>query len=203
MAPPAPRTPRFRVIDPAVTDLAESYVVNECETTVALPGFDGWRVDARLERDAGQLIVTQVRVYCDRWWEQYPHATDVPKTTRRVTTTLLDAVSLREIELLANAEFQRRGLSERVRSPSKGRKRTDLDLARWARSYADLVAAGDPHPNATLKKRHRMETEAVAEIIRKCRGRGLLTRPSGGSAAGRAGGELTPKAIELLKGDEQ
>ena len=195
--------PPFRVMDPAVNDLAEPYVVNVCETTVALPGFDGWRVNARLERDAGQLIVTEVRVYCDRWWEQIDNATDVPNTTRRVTTTVLDAVSLREIELLANVEFQRRGHSGRVASPTKARHRTDLDLARWARSYADLVASGDARPNATLAKRHRMESEAVAEIIRKCRGRELLTRPSGGSVAGRAGGELTPKAIALLEGSEQ
>jgi DNA-binding IscR family transcriptional regulator len=51
------------------------------------------------------------------------------------------------------------------------------------------------HPVAELAARHHLSASQVRNLVHACRNRGMLTA----SPPGRAGGELTGRAIELLK----
>jgi hypothetical protein len=72
----------------------------------------------------------------------------------------------------------------------------DVRLAGWAAEYAHLIAKGSRHVLKDLIALHPEEgsTDRIRDLIHEARQRGLLTK----GKQGRAGGSLTPKAIELL-----
>ena len=87
--------------------------------------------------------------------------------------------------------------TEHERRP--GRKgHPDIYYARYALAY--VRAYRDPatshKPNAVVGKRKNESTQFVSDTIVKARRRGLLTDPPG---PGQPGGELTEKAIKLLR----
>lgn len=94
----------------------------------------------------------------------------------------------------------------RRRRPGR-RGRTDSYYLVWAVAYVERLAAGSRRPVKDLTERppkvirgYVSDGEATSEatvrdIIHQARVRGLLT----GSPAGRPGGELTPKATQMLK----
>jgi DNA-binding IscR family transcriptional regulator len=53
------------------------------------------------------------------------------------------------------------------------------------------------HPVDDLASRHNLSASQIRNLMHACRRRGMLTA----SPPGRAGGELTPRAIALLKED--
>jgi hypothetical protein len=79
------------------------------------------------------------------------------------------------------------------------RGRTDLEYAKVAREYADLVAAGDEGPVLTLAKRLIAAESTIRNQLTEARKRGLLTS----TRPGRAGGRLTARATRILKDAEQ
>jgi hypothetical protein len=81
-------------------------------------------------------------------------------------------------------------VSERV-----GRRgRDDLYYARWAAEYADALTRS-PNPVAELAGQHHLSASQVRNLVHACRKKEMLTA----APAGRAGGELTARAIKLLK----
>jgi hypothetical protein len=81
-------------------------------------------------------------------------------------------------------------VSERV-----GRRgRDDRFYARWAAEYADAFSRSS-HPVAEMASRHSLSPSQVRNLVYACRRRGMLTA----APSGRAGGELTARAIGLLK----
>lgn len=68
--------------------------------------------------------------------------------------------------------------------------------ARWAAAYADALARS-PQPVADLAARHNLSPSQIRNLMHACRRRGMLTA----SPPGRAGGELTQRAVQLLKED--
>lgn len=69
----------------------------------------------------------------------------------------------------------------------------DLYYARWARRY--VVARERPSPVQRLSKRHHLSVSQIRNILYEARQRELLTD----SLKGKAGGDLTDKAIALLE----
>jgi hypothetical protein len=81
-------------------------------------------------------------------------------------------------------------VSERV-----GRRgRADRFYARWAAEYVGAFARSG-HPVAEMAARHNLSPSQVRNLVYACRQRGMLTA----SPPGRAGGELTARAVELLR----
>jgi hypothetical protein len=83
--------------------------------------------------------------------------------------------------------------SERKRRGRPGR--SDYDYARLASKYVDAIARGSRYPVKDLAKSESYSASHVRDAIHTARERGLLTRTA---AKGRAGGELTKKAIAVL-----
>jgi hypothetical protein len=82
--------------------------------------------------------------------------------------------------------------------PRAGRRGPKVDLVRSARICADYLtacAAGSRSPAADAARRHDMTPVAVRAVLKRARTRdGLMTRQT----QGKAGGELTPRAEEIL-----
>jgi hypothetical protein len=76
------------------------------------------------------------------------------------------------------------------------RGRDDLYYARWAAAYVGALARSG-RPVEDLAARHNLSASQIRNLMYACRRRGMLTA----SPRGRAGGELTPRAVALLKED--
>jgi hypothetical protein len=74
------------------------------------------------------------------------------------------------------------------------RGRDDLYYARWAAEYADALTRSG-NPVAEMAGRHHLSASQVRNLVHACRKRKMLTA----APPGRAGGELTARAIELLR----
>jgi hypothetical protein len=70
----------------------------------------------------------------------------------------------------------------------------DIHYALVAAEYVRHL--GEPKPLARLAKELPLEASQVRSILYEARRRGLLTDPT---VPGRAGGELTPKALDILR----
>ena len=76
-----------------------------------------------------------------------------------------------------------------------------------AARYVELLHEGDTKPIKTLAKELGLRPEQVRDLVRRCRDKELLTKipghPTSRRGAGIAGGELTDKALMLIKeGDD-
>lgn len=84
--------------------------------------------------------------------------------------------------------------SDRPRPGSAGRG--DHRYAAVAAVYVDLLDAGDPSPVVTMASVLHLSVKTVRNLLYKAREKGLLTS----AGRGRAGGQLTDKAKEILDG---
>jgi hypothetical protein len=80
-----------------------------------------------------------------------------------------------------------------LRRPGR-RGRVDHYYAALAAMYVDLVQRGSSRPNVELAETLCVNTQTVTNQLYEARKRGLLTQ----AAQGRAGGELTDKARQIL-----
>ena len=185
----------------------------------------GWVGAYRLMVKAGRLIVAEVRLLPDtgqgagRWSEDAP---DVPP--EGVPSRALRALSpsvpkdrfprfLLEIgkkyPAIAKQLLGRHGvtLGTEMASRRPGRTgRPDSYYLAWAEAYVERLAAGSRRPIKDLAERPpraikgyvsdgaHVSEATVRDLIHQARARDLLTP----SPIGRAGGELTPKAIRML-----
>lgn len=77
------------------------------------------------------------------------------------------------------------------------RARPDIDYARAAARYVELLDQLVEQPTHVLADELALSATQTRSLLGQARARGLLTK----APAGRAGGRLTPKAIELLRGE--
>jgi len=78
------------------------------------------------------------------------------------------------------------------RSGRRGRR--DIEHALLAQRYVELVDEGDRSPNRTLADEYQTSAKQISKRISQCRDKGFLTS----APAGKAGGELTPKTMNVL-----
>lgn len=78
-------------------------------------------------------------------------------------------------------------------APHAHQRMTARELAELARDYLDCCREST-RPTALLAERRCLSTSQVGKRLRQSEVRGLLVR----KGRGRAGGELTPRAVELL-----
>jgi hypothetical protein len=76
------------------------------------------------------------------------------------------------------------------------RVETDRDLAVVAAAYLEVADRGHPSPIELLARQSGISRNTVSARVRRARERGLIE-----SEAGKSGGRLTAKAVELLKGE--
>jgi hypothetical protein len=74
------------------------------------------------------------------------------------------------------------------------RGRPDLYYARWAAAYTEALAQS-AHPVDDLAAQYNLSPSQIRNLVHASRKRALLTA----SPPGRAGGELTPRARQLLE----
>lgn len=83
--------------------------------------------------------------------------------------------------------------------PKRGRRgpkaRPDREFAELAAEYIAACEEGSRRPVADIAERQGRSLEAVRQDLYRARKKGLLTRQT----AGRAGGQLTPRAKALLR----
>jgi hypothetical protein len=85
-------------------------------------------------------------------------------------------------------------IREFARHPRPGRRgRDDIYYARLAAEYVELLTTSST-PTKDLAEKHHYSATVMRDYLNQARSRGLLTRPE----RGRAGGQLTEKARDLL-----
>jgi hypothetical protein len=88
-------------------------------------------------------------------------------------------------------------LTEFARNRRPGRSgRPDVFYARLAAEYVELLSTSST-PTKDLARRHNYSPTSMRDYLNQARVRGLLTP----SQRGRAGGELTEKAMRLLRAE--
>ncbi len=128
--------------------------------------------------------------------------TSGPPETEEITSTLLRRVPVERLIRLAQqgvpseiAELPWREWVTTDRSRPGRLGRPDIEYAQHAELYVRVLRSGVPKPTAQLAEQLHLSPVQVRNIIGQARKRGLLTS----APKGRAGGELTELAIEILK----
>lgn len=184
-------------------------VDKDIETYVLHKDFPGWRFFVTFSPSGvpvGFKVVGE-RMGDLKTGRLLPHAPDAPPVTAR----FLRRLPVGEIQQVA-----RRGYLEATRRfplrpdlpshwekvfadcPRPGRAGwRDADLAPVAAAYVDKVHSGTPRPTEELAREMVVSTSQLRNLLYLARCRGLLTAPQ----SGKAGGELTEKALTLLRED--
>jgi hypothetical protein len=158
-----------------------------------VPGFPQLELNVLFETRGGERVVSQL-------WIASPDKR-LPK--RGIDWTVLREIRLDRIQgevdhLIARDERIGRLPAELAAGLRKrpGRAgRTDLDYARVAAAY--VAALDDPAPVQKVAAQLHLSPSSVRDLLHEARShrRGLLTKLK----RGKAGGALTPKALQLLK----
>jgi hypothetical protein len=168
-----------------------SYDVDERrfdQVVCELDGYPGWRVLPEVEVTEAGLLLRRLVI---------EPANGMPGSG--ITTRMLRALRTGDlIAALRAAARQAVALGERpdldVSHRAGRRGRDDLYYARWAAEYADALTRSG-NPVTELAARHHLSASQVRNLMHACRKRKMLTA----APSGRAGGELTARAIELLR----
>jgi hypothetical protein len=159
------------------------------EIVCELDGYPGWRILPEVAvTDRGLLLRRLVIEPANGM----PDAGITTRMLRQLRTGELIAalrVAARQSERLFGSGPD---LSVATRVGRRGRDAAYY--ARWAAEYVDALSRS-PRPVEDLAARHSLSASQIRNLMHACRRRGMLTA----SPPGRAGGELTPRAIELLK----
>ena len=159
----------------------------ECE----LDGYPGWRILPEVDVTEAGLLLRRLVV---------EPAGPVPPggITTRMLRQLRTGDLIAALRAAARQSSRYFGVSPELPVPTRvGRRgRDEMYYARWAAAYADALARS-PQPVADLAARHNLSPSQIRNLMHACRRRGMLTA----SPPGRAGGELTQRAVQLLKED--
>lgn len=188
---------------------------DEAWLEVVLEG--GWIAAYRLIPQGGQPVVGEVRIFPEERsprsagrWSAERLGNQAPVPFGGIPARVLRQLRVREhLALLdeivqshqARQSFRLNLLDhgfEQVAREAGRRGRSDHFYAEIASAYVALIGERDPIPR--LRKRLDKEglhfaDATIRDFVNRARDRGLLTR----SPKGRPGGELTPKALELLR----
>ncbi len=187
-----------------------------CE--LPIDGADGWYVSAIFLEEGGQLVMAELKVFPGpgprtdskrsarrrpgEWSGRQDALQEVPDGG--VSARLLRCIRLTDLQQLVMAELTTTPSSEGqgARSARVGRPgsagRPDRQYAEWAFRYAKKLAEGSRSPIKDLAAEHERSPGQVRDLIHDARVRGLLSK----ERQGRAAGSLTPKAIQLLRGED-
>lgn len=185
---------------------------------VVLPGGE-WVAAYRLTPQDGRYVVGEVRLFPNEpkgahpgQWSAERLGNDAPVPPGGLPARLIRAVKVTDhlayvakitqkdqgARYGAAAQLAKQGFSDPSASGKRGY--SDLFYARVAAQYVVLLDSGASKPIRMLRKeladqgRHLSEA-SVRDLVRRARDRGLLTK----THRGRAGGQLTQKAIALLR----
>ena len=187
-----------------------------CE--LAIDGADGWYVSAVFLEEGGQLVMAELKVFPGPGpksdnrrsarrkpgeWSGRPDALQgVPdggvsaRLLRCIRLTDLQQLVMSELPVTPSPEGKPSGTARVGRPGSAGRP--DRQYAEWAFRYAKKLAEGSRSPIKDLAAEHDRSPGQVRDLIHDARVRGLLSK----ERQGRAAGSLTPKAIQLLRGED-
>jgi hypothetical protein len=188
-------------------------------TFVAVPLGADWVVEAEVVNRSGVATIRQLRVvpaHSERDGELVIHGAYLAGEPVPDDAYIGDGLTVRQLReiriqpLLAGAvePVRIRGQDGRLielqtelsgmssRTPRRGARLGDRELVELAARYLDLVKAGSRTPVQDLLRSADVKYSAAGlrDALAKARSRGLLTR----SPRGRAGGELTAAALQLL-----
>jgi hypothetical protein len=111
-----------------------------------------------------------------------------------VTARLLRSVPIGAVHDAVNTHLAGRGeVKGRLPDPTKRSARDDAFYANWAAHYVRLAGVSSA-PVAELAEKFSVTRDRVRNVLHLARQRGLLTK----GTHGRAGGELTDKALDAL-----
>jgi hypothetical protein len=178
-------------------------------TVTQLIAEDGGGVEARLEWAAAPELRFRLRFDDRGHLVEYCAA---PIDGERIASRRLRVAPIGEMERAARAfaadsvpaveqarvtAAERRRMLKAISPVVGGRSGGDERLATICRLYVDLLARGDDHPVQSLAAQMHLGEKTVRNLLYRAREAGLLTSPG----RGRAGGELTDKAKEILDGE--
>jgi hypothetical protein len=159
--------------------------------TCDIEGFPGWQAVAEVATTDAGLQIDRLTV--KPWGDVTPPGGITTRMLRQIRTGAIIAshrAAARVIGILEPGAAPDLSVSERV-----GRRgRDDRFYARWAAEYADALTRS-PNPVTEMAARHHLSASQVRNLVYACRKRNMLSA----APPGRAGGELTARAIELLK----
>jgi hypothetical protein len=206
VAAKGPRVRQRNFIDPATGE-------KKRELWVESPREGGWTVAYRLAPQDGQPVIAEVRVTPPKRLPSGGLSTAVLRSVHLSEPMEVWPEVIRALERQHGPEVIQRAFVERPgfsaaaarqpRRPGRG-GRSDIYYAQAAQDYVAIINKGGPGARTPTKvlaqrapfARLRNSEQAARDTIHAARVRGLLTR----SQSGRAGGQLTEKAISLLKG---
>lgn len=159
------------------------------EIVCELDGYPGWRI-------LPDVAVTDHGLLLRRLVIEPANGMPEPGITTRMLRQLRtgDLIAALRAAKRQNEQLFGDGPDLSVATRVGRRGRDDLYYARWAAAYVDALASS-PRPAAALAAAHSLSPSQIRNLIHACRRRGLLTA----SPPGRPGGELTPRAIQLLE----
>jgi len=168
----------------------------------SVAGYPDWVVEVLVTPTSAGAAATDLRVYpiqlrLDIDGVDHRDERDTATSDRALPpampTRLTGKIDLRELVSLADQCAANEHHRKHVRP---GRKGHGIDhYLLWASRYATSVASGARRPIAALAAEHGEDRNYVRDTINDARHRhGLLTDPG----QGRAGGELTTKARQLM-----
>jgi hypothetical protein len=157
----------------------------------AIEGYHGWQCEAVISATDAGLQVDRLTI--EPWGDAVPPGGITTRMLRQIRTGALIASyrsAARAWSFVLPDTAPDLSVSERV-----GRRgRDDRFYARWAAEYADALTRS-PNPVAEMAARHHLSASQVRNLVHACRKKDMLTA----APPGRAGGELTARAIELLR----
>jgi hypothetical protein len=163
------------------------------QAKASVPGFPQLELNVRFETKGGERVVSQLWI----------STSDGRLPKRGIDWTVLREIRLDRIQgevdhLIAREERLGRlpaDLAAGLRKRPGRAGRTDLDYARVAAAY--VAALDDPAPVRKVAEQLHLSPSSVRDLLHEARShrRGLLTTLK----RGKAGGALTPKALQLLK----
>lgn len=159
------------------------------EIVCELDGYPGWRI-------LPEVAVTDHGLLLRRLVIEPANGMPEPGITTRMLRQLRTGDLIAALRAAKRQHEQLFGdgpdLSVTTRVGRRGRD--ELYYARWAAEYVDALARS-PRPVEDLAARHNLSASQIRNLMHACRRRGMLTA----SPPGRAGGDLTPRAIALLE----
>jgi hypothetical protein len=165
------------------------------ELTCDIEGFPGWQVVAEVAATDAGLQINRLTI--GPWGDVVPPGGITTRMLRQVRTGAIIAAHRAAARLwaLPGIAAVMPDLPDLSVSERAGRRgRDDRFYARWAAEYADALTRS-ANPVTELARRHHLSASQVRNLAHACRKRGMLTA----APPGRAGGELTARAIELLR----
>lgn len=172
--------------------------------SILVPISEEWKADYTLVRQSGQVVISEIRVLPFREVPEGGLTSAILRQVRAGERVRFAEVLSHHLSIVDLSDGFREELSKMLDAltpPKKplskrGRKRTpDLELAKLARDYVRLTMKS-ARPIIDVAKKHSISKSQARARIYQARERGILQSVR---VRGRAGGQLTEEAEELIR----